>query len=322
MDNFFPTTTTSILLLVAGVITIILIGFGITFLKNHSVARLISWIMAFTATFLTHDLTLTEPPGYRMLAIILILFSSMKVIVAHEYSVDHQRLTFTQWIAFALTWFGMNPGVFSRRTMDKKSQGIQLIRFGLSRIGIGLLLCVAAYVIFKYSSPSFLITVLVTACLLAGLSLTLHFGILNINSGIWNLMGVGTYALFKAPFRSLSLGEFWGRRWNFAFSEMTSIAVHRPLRKITNHKIATVAAFAFSGLLHELAISLPVNRGYGLPALYFVIQAVALLLEKKIQFKSTTSKHVWVLFWLIIPIPLLFHKYFLEGIIWPIIGFE
>jgi alginate O-acetyltransferase complex protein AlgI len=148
----------------------------------------------------------------------------------------------------------------------------------------------------------------------------LHFGVLNINSGIWNLLGYGTYALFKDPFRSLSLAEFWGRRWNFAFSEMTSIAVHRPLKKITNNKIATVVAFAFSGLLHELAISLPVNRGYGLPSLYFVIQAIALLLEKKIQFKSKTLKHVWVLFWLIVPIPLLFHKYFLEGIIWPIVS--
>ena len=322
MDNFLPAHINSLYFLLIGTLAIVCIGFGIIRMKNHAVARLIAWIMAITTTLLAHELTLEERPGYRMLAIIVILFTSMKVIVAQEYSTDHPALTFKQWIAFALTWFGMNPGVFSRKDMNKKSQGLQLIRFGVTRIGIGLLLCLAAYFLSKSSTPSGLITLLMTACLLAGLSLTLHFGILNINSGIWNLLGVGTYALFKAPFRSLSLAEFWGRRWNFAFSEMTSFAVHRPLKKISNNKIATVVAFAFSGLLHELAISLPVNRGYGLPALYFVIQAIALLLEKKIQFKSKVPKHIWVLFWLIVPIPLLFHQYFLEGIIWPIVSLK
>ena len=320
MDNFLPAHINSLFFLLIGTLAIVCVGYGIIGMKNHALARLIAWMIAINATFFAHELTLEEAPGYRMLAIIMILFTSMKVIVAHEYCIDHPVLTFKQWIAFALTWFGMNPGVFSRRAMNKKSQGMQLIRFGLSRIGIGLLLCLAVYFLSNSFTPSGLTTVLMTACLLAGLSLILHFGILNINSGIWNLLGVGTYALFKAPFRSLSLAEFWGRRWNFAFSEMTSIAVHRPLKKITNNKIATVVAFAFSGLLHELAISLPVNRGYGLPALYFVIQAIALLLEKKIQFKSKTLNHVWVLFWLIVPIPLLFHRYFLEGIIWPIVS--
>ena len=319
MDNFLPSAGTSLLFLFVGVLAIACIGYGIIGLKNHSVARLLGWILAVSATFLVHYYTLAEAPGYRMLAIIIILFTSMKVIVAHEYSVGHNRLTFLQWMAFALTWFGMNPDVFARRTMNKKSQGMQLIRFGISRIGMGLVLCLIAYFLSRVTYFGIIHTIIITLCLLTGLSLILHFGILNINSGIWNLLGVGTYALFKAPFRSLSLSEFWGRRWNFAFSEMTSIAVHRPLKKITDHKIATVVAFAFSGLLHELAISLPVNRGYGLPSLYFVIQAVALMAEKKIHFKSEKIKHAWVLFWLIAPIPLLFHKYFLEGIIWPII---
>ena len=320
MDNFLPIHSISLLFLLIGTLTIVCIGYGIISMKNHPVARLISWFLAITATFLAHYFTLTEAPGYRMLAIIIILFTSMKVIVAHEYCSDHPTLTFKQWLAFALTWFGMNPGVFSRRAMNKKSQGIQLIRFGLIRIVIGILLCLTAYFIVHQSSSFPFQTVLMTICLLAGLSFILHFGVLNINSGMWNLLGYGTYALFKDPFRSLSLAEFWGRRWNFAFSEMTSIAVHRPLKKFTNNKIATVVAFGFSGLLHELAISLPVNRGYGLPALYFVIQAIALLLEKKIQFKSKIMKHTWVLFWLIVPLPILFHRYFLEGIIWPIVS--
>ena len=56
--------------------------------------------------------------------------------------------------------------------------------------------------------------------------------------------------------------DFWSRRWNLAFSEMTALGVYRPLSGNIGRKAATVAAFLASGLLHELAISLPVLAGY------------------------------------------------------------
>src|SRR2546428_52188 len=61
-----------------------------------------------------------------------------------------------------------------------------------------------------------------TALLLTGLSLVLHFGLFTIAAGAWRALGVDVGPLFLAPLQSRSLREFWGRRWNLAFSEMTA----------------------------------------------------------------------------------------------------
>src|SRR5207248_6050770 len=100
--------------------------------------------------------------------------------------------------------------------------------------------------------------------LLAGLSLLLHFVIFNILAGLWRRAGVACNPLFRAPLRSTSLGEFWGRRWNLAFAEMTAIGVYRPLTGHVGRTAALFVAFLFSGLLHELAITVPVQAAYGL----------------------------------------------------------
>jgi len=85
-------------------------------------------------------------------------------------------------------------------------------------------------------------------------------------------------------------------------------------------------AFIFSGLLHELALSVPVNHGYGLPLLYFIIQGLLILAEKalasrKVMFlKNNMVAHAWVFFWLVAPAPLLFHTQFIKQIVWALSG--
>ena len=85
-------------------------------------------------------------------------------------------------------------------------------------------------------------------------------------------------------------------------------------------------AFIFSGLLHELALSVPVNSGYGLPLLYFIIQGSLVLIEKvlilrKVDFlQHKVTARIWTLFWVIAPMPLLFHTQFIKEIVWPLAG--
>src|SRR5205814_651706 len=122
-----------------------------------------------------------------------------------------------------------------------------------------------------------------TALLLPGTSLVLHFGIFNALAGAWRRAGVDCRPLFKAPLLAASLGEFWGRRWNLAFSEMTALGVYRPLSGLVGRKAATAAAFLCSGLLHELAISVPVLAGFGLPLAYFALHGLLVLLERRLE---------------------------------------
>ena len=68
--------------------------------------------------------------------------------------------------------------------------------------------------------------------------------------------------------------------WNLAFSEMTAVAVYRPLSAPLGRGTATLGAFLFSGVLHELAISLPVLAGFGLPSLYFALHGLLVLVKR------------------------------------------
>ena len=80
--------------------------------------------------------------------------------------------------------------------------------------------------------------------------------------------------------------------------------------------------FVVSGLLHEMAISLPVRAGYGGPLAYFVLHGVLVLLEPRLDregWKPTGAWGLgWTLGWLALPIPLLFHPPFLAGVLLPL----
>jgi alginate O-acetyltransferase complex protein AlgI len=125
---------------------------------------------------------------------------------------------------------------------------------------------------------------------------------------------------FDAPHRSTSLGEFWGRRWNRAFSDMTALLVYRPLGRCGGALIGLGGAFVFSGLLHEVAISLPVRAGFGGPTAYFVLHALLVAIERRLAARGLFDwppgvGRVWTAAWLIAPLPVLFHRAFLEGVI-------
>ena len=170
--------------------------------------------------------------------------------------------------------------------------------------------------------------VLATALLLPGLSLVLHFGLFNLLAGAWRLAGVDARPLFRAPLKAHSLTEFWGRRWNLAVAEMTALAVYRPLAGRFGTGAATFLAFLFSGLLHELAISVPVRAGYGLPLLYFALHGTLVLVERRLEQARRPIEcwgwlaRAWTLGWLALPLPVLFHPSFLRGVVWPLIGMD
>ena len=296
---------------------------GYIIVKKQAV--LLSWCVLIAAIAAIDLIFLQQSPILRMLAIIATTFTSMKVIAVTEgYKGKPVTLKFNQWFIFAAGWAGMRAQPFETLGGTAIPNAWPMIRFGISRIIGGLLLILLAHGIVKLSWNSEVVYVLTSAILLVGFSLILHFGLLSISAGMWRLSGVNTYFLFKEPAKATSLTEFWSKRWNLAFSEMTAIAIFRPLRNRVGSAGALIAAFLFSGLLHELALSVPVNHGYGLPTLYFAIHGAVVLVEKWLKtnnVKFLTNKviaRVWVFFWLVAPMPLLFHASFIKEILWPL----
>ena len=113
----------------------------------------------------------------------------------------------------------MRPAPFERAGCPPLPGAADLVKRGLARLMLGLVLVLAARVAWSRTGSH----LLATALALPGLSFMLHFGIFNLAAGVWRQAGVDVHALFRDPLRSRSLAEFWGRRWNLAFSEMTAI---------------------------------------------------------------------------------------------------
>lgn len=332
MNAYWPTDVSAwwIFGTVAGVT--LLAAFAITWLNNERVARWLAWLLVAAAFVAIERLLDGQPPGFRMVAIILVQLVALKAVVCVESrAAGEPRLSAATWFLFVVGWLGMRPAAFARVPGPARSGGWRLVRMGIVRLAAGAALIAAARLTWVWSAGMADETtrrVLATALLLPGISLVLHFGLLNISAGAMRGIGAECQSLFRAPLKSRSLTEFWGRRWNLAFSELAAIGVFRPLRERIGPRIAMATAFLFSGLLHETAISVPVQTGYGLPMLYFVLHGCAVLIERRMEragrpiHQRAWLGRLWTLAWVVLPLPILFHPPFLNGCVWPLIGME
>jgi hypothetical protein len=306
-------------------VTVLLLGQAIARFGVTRAARPAAWALVVAAVAGAERLDAREPAGVRMLAIIGALLYAMKAVVTVEARKQGSpSLPLGRWLGFAALWPGMRPGPFSRAGAAPLAGAGTLMGKGLVRMIIGVALVTVA----RFAWIETRSRLLATTLLLPGLSLIVHFGVFDVLAGAWRWAGVDCKPLFRSPLRSTSLGEFWGRRWNLAFSEMTMLALYQPLVRRAGRRGALAASFLGSGLLHELAISVPVRAGYGLPLGYFALHGTLVMIEGRLARSGRPIDRrpwigrAWTLAWLLVPLPILFHRPFLVGVVWPLIGID
>lgn len=155
-----------------------------------------------------------------------------------------------------------------------------------------------------------------------GLVLMLHFGLFHLLSCAWRAAGVNARPLMNRPLASQSVSEFWGRRWNTAFRDLTHRFFFRPLNSRLGPRRALLAGFVFSGLIHDLVISVPAGGGYGWPTLFFGVQAAAIFAERSHAGRAAglgRGWRGWLFAVLVLALPAygLFHPPFVVNIIVP-----
>jgi hypothetical protein len=79
-------------------------------------------------------------------------------------------------------------------------------------------------------------------------------GVHGLLVGIGQLVGRPVRGLLDHPFRSTSLSEFWGRRWNRMVQLNLAAGFYRPLARAGRPTLGLVAAFAASGAMHAVAV--------------------------------------------------------------------
>jgi len=326
MSAYWPAAAATPWLVLAALVGTLTAGLGITRVRVTGWTRLVAWALALGATAGSERLCAAVPTGFRMLAICAALLFGMKAVVTVE---GRARLTPLQWLAFAALWPGMRPGPFASLRGPALAGAAGLVRHGLKCLALGLALIFLAWLLwtdtYGWLTDDEALRA-ATGVLLVGLSLACHFGVFNVAAGVWRSLGVDCRPLFRAPLQAQSLTEFWSRRWNLAFSEMLALAVYRPVVSAVGRRNAIFVSFLGSGVLHELAISVPVRAGYGLPLLYFALHGLLTLIEQEMARRGCPIERLgwvarlWTLGWLVVPLPLLFHPWFIRGVIWPIVG--
>ena len=155
-----------------------------------------------------------------------------------------------------------------------------------------------------------------------GIVLILHFGAFHLLSCLWRDRGLPAHPLMNQPLASTSLSEFWGRRWNTAFRDLTHRFLFRPCASWLGPRWGIVVGFLFSGAIHDLVISVPSRGGYGGPTVFFAIQGLAMVIERspfghRVGLGTGWSGRLFAAAVLLAPVGLLFHRPFVVGIVVP-----
>ncbi len=282
-------------------------SFLVSRLGRTPLARVTAWAVVVASAVLAERTTREATVLVRMLAISTAVLWSLKGLVCVDEGV---RLSPLRWLAFAAGYPGMRPSAFVTLLGPPREGARDLAVRAVSRLVLGVLLAFAARSLGSLAgSPA-----LTAYLLLPAVSLVGHFGLFGLSSALFRALGADTDALFRAPLLASTLSDFWGKRWNRAFSELAAISVYRPLSSSLGRGPALLASFVFSGLLHELAISVPLRAGYGGPLAYFLLQGALVLLEKH----GFRVGRVGTLAALALPLPLLFPPPFVLAVLRPL----
>lgn len=230
--------------------------------------RLLGWVTLVSAVAGSDCILTGVDPIIRMVGICCVLLAGMKGLVYAEWAVN-QKLTLLRYLVFSIFWFGMDPGTFLTR---KRNLSWKIdVRLGLLFMSVGTL---GASLVWFMEWRQILI-------LFVPMSLGFHFGALRVLKGFLRAAGHPVRTLFPNLLQAQGIGDFWSRRWNIGYSQMMQRLVGRPIAALAGENTGLMAIFFISGLLHEIAITLPVRSSFGLPTVYFTFHGILTLIEKK-----------------------------------------
>lgn len=251
-------------LVLAGVAT----GSLLAKVKPVALRRTLGWGWFVALTVAAHFAMETDDPLLRMVGLCCVLLGGMKGLVYAEWAGD-RKLSIGRYAVFAFCWFGMDPGTFGIRRAGLSwrrdvEQGLLLMLIGT--LGAWLVWAMEWRQIFVMFLP---------------MSIGFHFGALRVLKGGLRAAGFPVRTLFPNPLETRGIGDSWSRRWNVGYSQMMQRLVGRPVATMLGEGAGVMAIFITSGLLHEVAITLPTSSGFGLPTLYFTLHGIATVMERK-----------------------------------------
>jgi alginate O-acetyltransferase complex protein AlgI len=278
------------------------------------------WLPLITLPAAAYAFTPSQWPRWALMwSLAVAIYAGCKWLTWKRASTAHAP--WWQHAGYLIAWPGLDADAFLQPPDRSKTRQPRPhdVMAAAANIVVGLLL-------FVYIAP----TLAAEHPLLAGwigfaaVVLILHFGLFHLLSCAWRWFGIDAAPLMDNPLLASSLSEFWGRRWNTAFRDLTHKFLFRPLARRYGAVSALLWGFVFSGLLHDFVISVPAGGGFGGPTLFFLIEAVGMLLERSQRGKRLGMGRGWrgwlfTMVFLMGPVGLLFHPPFATRVMLPFV---
>ena len=140
----------------------------------------------------------------------------------------------------------------------------------------------------------------------------LHFsGIIDLITGVVMQSGIFLEEIFDAPLLSQSPREFWGRRWNIYFRNVSHRNIFLPMQGKIPVTMAVICVFGFSIMLHEYMIWVSLGTHLGYMTAFFSIHCAATIAQTWFIRKTGKKKIFPVpvaiclyLTWMVLTVPL------------------
>jgi Membrane bound O-acyl transferase family len=256
-------------------------------------------------------------PWVNLIVLDLALFLLFKWITARRALRESPPVPLGRILSYCFLWVGMNAKAFLSPMRHGHRPLVRDWFFAVSKVIIGVLLLL---LVLRRVPTTWWVVRDWTA--LIGLGLVVPFGLFHLMALAWLRAGRHARPIMDRPFWSVSLTEFWGRRWNLAVHDLMHDLAFRPLLGQWGMRGAVAAVFILSGLFHELVLSVPAGGGFGLPTLFFVLQLAAVTFERTPTGRWlglgrgwTGRVYVWVL--TITPAYAVFHRAVLDRVMFP-----
>jgi len=273
------------------------------------------WLMALLPVAVCAAVARTFPAWVYMWLLAAASFAGAKYIALAACPLA-RRAPLPALLAWAFLWPGLNPLQFLTQAPRKVSRVEWLAAAAKTALGAAILWGALR---FMSAAP----TLVAGWTAMIGIAFLLHFGAFHLLSSFWRSLGFGAVPLMADPIAATSLADFWGRRWNKAFSDLMAHIFH-PMARRFGPAFATIAVFLISGALHEVVISLPAGGGFGGPTFYFAVQAAGLLFERSaLGRRCGLGRGVagWLFTFAVAALPAywLFHPVFIHRVILPML---
>ena len=224
---------------------------------------------------------------------------------------------FWRAIVYLFAWPGMDSAAFFDRCARAKQPSVRRWIEAASKTILGAVVLWGAARFVPLNYP-----VLAGWVGMIGFAFLVHFGVFHLLALLWQSCGIDAQHVFRSPALARSVSDLWGSRWNLAFRDLSHSLIFQPLVVRLGVAGASLAAFAASGLVHELVISVPAGAGYGLPTVYFLIQWLGVIVERspfgrRLGLRRGFGGWLFALVVVAGPAWLLFHRPFVTGVMIP-----